>query len=247
MKEPLVILQARTGSTRLPGKVLKELNSVPMIMWQVKRINQSGIGHLVVATTDSPSDDQLVDVLHSYDVDFIRGPIQDVAQRFNIALLKYAPQDFIRLTADCPLFMPEIMVSMWTYYQKSECEYLSNTFPPSFPDGLDIEIIKTSAFLKLLKKNLTEMEKEHVTLGLYRRPHEFKVVNYENSRDLSNLRWTVDYEDDFEYIKEIYSHFQGKEATFDFEDVLELIQSKLLKSKGLKSSFRNISLLDANG
>jgi spore coat polysaccharide biosynthesis protein SpsF (cytidylyltransferase family) len=238
----LAILQARMASTRLPGKVLLEINGIPSIKFQIDRIRNSKIDDLVVATSTDSSDDILVAYLNTINVEVRRGPLEDVATRFHQILDEYDPKCFLRLTADCPFVMPKLIDQMLDYFQSRDLDYLSNTTPPTFPDGLDIEVVKTSAFMRLVGSNLTDLEREHVTLGFNVGNHEFSRDNFGNHSDLSYLRWTVDYPGDLEYLRKIASFLVGREELFRFEDILQILENHpgIVNARG--SNFRNIAL-----
>lgn len=217
----LAILQARMSSTRLPGKVMMPLNGIPMIGRQILRIKRaSKIDRLVVATSELSSDDLLVDYLNSKGIETFRGNLQNVYSRFVGVTDLYHYQNLIRLTADCPLAMPEIIDEMINVFQNKSIDYLSNSLERSFPNGLDVEIFTRDALLRLGQLNLNPSELEHVTLGFHHRKDIFKVQNFPNSRDYSSERWCVDYPEDFEFIKRIYSYFSGREDRFTFGEVL---------------------------
>ena len=230
------------ASTRLPGKVLLEINGIPSIKFQIDRIHISKIDDLVVATSTDSSDDVLVTYLKSINVEVRRGPLDDVATRFHQILDEYDPKCFLRLTADCPFVMPKLIDQMLDYFQSKDLDYLSNTTPPTFPDGLDIEVVKTSAFMRLGGSNLTDLEREHVTLGFNAGNHEFSRDNFESHSDLSYLRWTVDYREDLEYLRKIATFLVGREKNFMFEDILEILENhpEIINHRG--SNFRNIAL-----
>jgi spore coat polysaccharide biosynthesis protein SpsF len=238
----LAILQARMASTRLPGKVMLEINGIPSIKFQIDRIRNSKIDDLVIATSTDSSDDILVGYLNTINVEVRRGPQEDVAARFQQILEEYGPKNFLRLTADCPFVMPQLIDQMLGYFQLRDLDYLSNTAPPTFPDGLDIEIVKTSAFMRLTGLPLTKHEREHVTLGFNTGNREFTRDNFGNHADLSYLRWTVDYPEDLQYLRKIASFLVGQEEHFVFEDILQILENhpEIVNDRG--SNFRNIAL-----
>ena len=242
MLKGLILLQARTGSTRLPNKVLLPLNHKPMIQWQIDRILSSEIAPLVVATTSDTSDDVLVDFLNSLNVETFRGSINNVFERFSDILRINQPDYFIRLTADCPLFMPDLLRKMTYEFLNGDYEYYSNTLETSFPDGLDIEIIRTEAFFRLTSIDLTEQQREHVTLGIYQNPDKFKIGNFKSDLDLSNMRWTVDYLEDYQFVCSIYEKIKGRELTFNTKDILDLLDSGVVANNSISPEFRNIAL-----
>jgi len=240
----LAILQARMSSSRLPGKVLKLINGKPMIYWQINRIlRATKISKIVVATSTDISDDQLVNYLKFLNIPFTRGSLKNVKERFDEVLRNFPSDIFVRLTADCPLVMPKLIDQMITYFNdNSELDYLSNTIVPTFPDGLDIEIVQTRAFLSLNQTRLSQIEQEHVTYGLYARQGKFNVMNYNYEKDLSEMRWTVDYEQDLAFIRRVYDNFKGNEFDFSLEDVLDFLLSNPKIKSSIDPSRRNETL-----
>ena len=221
----LVVLQARMSSTRLPGKVMTQINGHPMIYWEISRISKAKlVNKIIVAISDQSSDDILADYLDSIHQEYIRGSLDNVLSRYVKAEEIYNPSAIIRLTADCPLVMPELIDQYLEIFHKKDFEYLSNTIELSYPDGLDIEIIAPGIFKKLLEFSLSKEEKEHVTLGIYSRKDKFRTYNVSNKTNISQFRWTMDTSDDLAFVKSIYAHFESKEINFTFEDVLELVK-----------------------
>ena len=221
----LVVLQARMSSTRLPGKVMTQINGHPMIYWEISRISKAKlVNKIVVAISDQSSDDILADYLNSIHQEYMRGSLDNVLSRYVKAEEIYNPSAIIRLTADCPLVMPELIDQYLEIFHKEDLEYLSNTIELSYPDGLDIEIIAPGIFKKLLEFSLSKEEKEHVTLGIYSRKDKFRTYNVSNKTNISQFRWTMDTSDDLAFVKSIYAHFESKEINFTFEDVLKLVK-----------------------
>ena len=241
----LVILQARMSSTRLPGKVLAIINGQPMILWQIQRIKEArSIDELIVATSTDQSDDALVEFLELNGVLVHRGPIDDVYERFRQVLKRLAnSQTIVRLTADCPFTMPELIDEMVNKFESSDIDYLSNALVPTFPDGLDVEIFTRVAFTKLLELQLSPQEIEHVTLGFYQRQGEFRISNFMDSLDRSDLRWTVDYSEDLSFVRSVYSHFKGQETSFGYEDALQFLGANPQIISEVSASRRNEALL----
>jgi spore coat polysaccharide biosynthesis protein SpsF (cytidylyltransferase family) len=230
------------ASTRFPGKVMHEINNIPLIKFQIDRILSSRIDDIVVATTTDSSDDILVEYLKTINIEVRRGPQEDVATRFQQILEEYEARNFLRLTADCPFVMPKLINQMLDFFQARNLDYLTNTIPPTFPDGLDIEVVKTSAFMSLIGRNLTKREREHVTLGFNSGQHEVAKDNFRSEKDFSYLRWTVDYPEDLEYLRKIATFLVRKEAQFTFEDIIEILENhpEFVNERG--SDFRNIAL-----
>ena len=221
----LAILQARMGSSRLPGKVLREINSFPMIYWQLKRIEQSTyLDRIIVATSNDPSDDVLCNFLAKEGFNYYRGSLTNVFSRFSDLNSTFQPINIIRLTADCPLIMPRMIDDMLEEFESSQFDYFSNSVTPTFPDGLDIEIFTSYALKRLEAAELTQDELEHVTLGFLSRRNDFRIANFANDIDLANLRWTVDYDDDLRFVRDVFETFKGRELVFGTSDVLDEIK-----------------------
>ena len=240
---PLVILQARMSSKRFPGKVLQDLLGKPMIIRQISRIQSAkNIGKIVVATTRRQDDDLLASTLLENEIDIYRGATDDVISRYVKVIRKFQANTVVRLTADCPLVMPELLDSMIEDFSCNNWDYLSNTIFPTYPDGLDIEIFSAKSLITLYSMKLTDPEKEHVTLGFHNRKKEFNLHNYESNLDYSNLRWTVDYPEDLEFIRNVYSKFQDRMNMFGFDEVLDLIRENPGMQSIIPASLRNEAL-----
>ena len=221
------------------------INGEPMIYRQIERINKAtAIDELIVATSTDPSDDSLAEFLKTKGVRVFRGSHGDVLSRFLKIEMQVKPTAIIRFTGDCPLVMSELIDKMVERFYSHDVDYLSNTLEPTFPDGLDIEIIRASSLAGLDKFELTDVEREHVTLGIYSRPAEFSCENFRGTQDLSNKRWTVDYLEDLVFVRQVYGAFQGREAIFTLEDVLLFLASNPKLQSEISANRRNEQLGD---
>lgn len=244
MKNYLVILQARMSSSRLPGKVMAEINEMPMIYWQIKRIQESKlISGICVAISADPADDALFNFLVSHNIEVVRGSLDNVISRYLKVIDSHPQENFIRITGDCPLVMPKLIDEMINQFNAQHVDYMSNSIVPTFPDGLDVEIFTRVAFTKLLELQLSPQEIEHVTLGFYQRQGEFRISNFMDSLDRSDLRWTVDYSEDLSFVRSVYSHFKGQETSFGYEDALEFLGANPQIISEVSASRRNEALL----
>lgn len=223
----LAIVQARTSSSRLPGKVLKSLVGSPMILRQLERISRArALDRVVVATSDDASDDELALLLTNAGYDIARGSLEDVLARFTLALDEYQPDVVVRITADCPLISPTVIDLVVERFHASTSDYVSNTLQPTYPDGLDVEVMTAEALREVANASTDRHEREHVTLGIYRHPETFSVENVvdPSGNDNSRLRWTVDNADDFAFVSAIYEHLYPHH--FDYDDILDLLKSQ---------------------
>ena len=228
MTEIIAIVQARMGSTRLPGKVMMDLIGKPMLVHELSRISRSKqISSLVVATTTSPSDDCIIDLCEEQDWHYFRGSEPDVLDRYYHCAKKFGADIIIRLTADCPLIEPTIIdrVVGEFIHKSPNVDYVSNIIPQrTFPQGLDTEVMSFSALERSWIEDTNPALREHVTQYILRNPDKFKVAGVMNDCDVSNLRWTVDTKEDFQLVNEIYSFFGNNQ--FSWYDVLDLMDKK---------------------
>lgn len=230
-------------STRLPGKVLEPILGEPMIGRQIERLRRSALlDDLVVATSVDPSDDPLVAYLTSLDVPVVRGSLDDVLGRFISVVDEFAPDVVVRLTADCPLASPAVLDRVVAAFTASSVDYASNTLEPTWPDGVDVEVVTSDALRWVHENSDDRHEHEHVTLGVYRRPEQFRCLNVAGSLDLSALRWTVDNAEDLAFVREVYAELYPSSPEFDVEDVLELLEFRPSLSRTSADAARNAAL-----
>lgn len=211
----ICVVQARTGSTRLPGKVLQELDGVTMLEFMLRRLTSLRVDHLVVATSLLERDDAVAEIAYACHVTVVRGSEADVLDRFRSALDTYPSDHVIRLTADCPLSDPRMIEAVLAHHIATNADYTSNVLPRSFPKGLDVEVCRSSALRVAAAEAVDVVEREHVTPFLYRRPERFALANWSSGLDLGNERWTVDTPDDMEFIREVVSRVGDRHATWE--------------------------------
>jgi spore coat polysaccharide biosynthesis protein SpsF len=200
MEGIVLILQARMGSTRLPGKVLKNLLGKPMIAWQIESLKNLNLP-IVIATTDKKQDDGIEEMAKQNGVLLVRGSEDNVFDRFKNVSEKFPAKNYVRITGDCPLISPLVIREVLSLHIQSNSDYSSNTLIRSFPDGLDTEVFTSDAFLKLNEMRLTKYQQEHVTAGFYQNPKKFSLTNLSEMRDLGDWRWTIDYPSDFGWLE----------------------------------------------
>ena len=240
MKSNILVLQARCGSKRLPGKVLKEIDGKPLIGYQIERILQSKfLQDLVVAIPLGKEDDVLYSYLKKVGVRVYRGEEINVFSRFKGAISSSSAEIIVRSTADCPLFMSTLLDEMLLEFENANVDYMSNSLVPSFPDGLDIEIFKRASFELLGMQELSVTQKEHVTLGFYDGTFDFRIKNHENRQDLSRERWTVDYQEDFDFVSHVFSTL-GEDV--GLEELVNYLRAHPEQSNKRSHKFRNIAL-----
>lgn len=221
------LIQARMSSSRFPGKVIQELQSKPMILGQIERVLKScSIDNVYVLTSTDSSDDVLCDILLDAGIRVFRGNLLNVNTRF-LDFLENNPdcEVFIRLTADCPLSCSDIIDRSVTILKENNLDYVSNTLFPTFPDGMDVEVVRRDAFLVSTESNLTKYQEEHVTPFLYQNPQIFKLGNIVNIVNLSKFRCTVDTKNDFLAIVDLLKVNPGLSADSKFSTLESAIRS----------------------
>lgn len=217
----VAIVQARVGSTRLPNKVMKPIGGKPMIELLLRRLACSReIDEIVVATSVDSRNMPLVEHVLGLGYQCIQGSENDVLDRYIQAGRATGAEIAVRITGDCPLLDPELVDACIRAFRKGGGDYLSNAAPPSFPDGLDIEVFRFDSLEQAARETLRPFDREHVTPYL-RESGKFKNDSLTNDQDLSGLRWTVDEPADFEVISGVFDHF-SPDIYFTWRDVLAL-------------------------
>lgn len=220
----LAIVQARVSSSRLPGKVLLPILDKPMLQLHLERLSRLNLAdELIVATSDEVSDDPLAGLCYKLDVPCFRGSLEDVLDRFYRAAKEYKPAHVVRLTGDCPLADPDLIDNIVKHHLAGGYDYTSNTIKPTYPDGLDAEVVRFECLEAAWREAELPSQREHVTPYIWSQPDRFKLANYENNEDLSDLRWTVDEPEDYELIRTIYRELYQVKPDFDRYDVFDLL------------------------
>jgi spore coat polysaccharide biosynthesis protein SpsF len=203
----VAVIQARMGSTRLPGKVLLPLAGVPVIDHVIARLHAADVfDEVVVATSTLPGDDVLAGHVEQGGVRVFRGSEQDVLSRYLLAARVTGATHMMRITADCPLVDPLLMQRMvGTVKASAEAiDLLTNARIRTYPRGLDAELVRTDALLRA-DRNADQEDREHVTRYLYRRPEGFRIEDVLGPEDMSDLRWTLDEEPDYRLLSAIFA------------------------------------------
>ena len=220
----LGVLQARMSSTRLPGKVMRDLRGRPMIDRQIERLRRAEtLDRLVVATSDDPSDDPLAEHLQAEGVGVFRGPLADVLARFAGATDRFGPAEHVvRLTADCPLTDWRVLDLVVRRHFEHGNDYTSNDLIRTFPHGLDVEIVRAEVLALADREATLPAEREHVTPFVYNRPDRFRLGCVTQAVDRSAERWTVDTANDFAFVRRVNERLYPATPVFTSEDILAL-------------------------
>lgn len=218
----VAIVQARMGSTRLPGKVLMPIAGTPLVQRVIERVAAAKqVDQIVVATTDDSSDDDLAAFLKGLGIAKVfRGARDDVLDRYFQCAAQFGADIVVRITADDPLKDPEV-IDLATSVLRSVAtlDYVSNTLAPSFPEGLDVEVFRFGALSRAWNEAKLESEREHVTPFIWKHPELFSVRNVSYQRNLSSWRWTVDKPEDVLFMTEVFNRFSGQPLV-SFRDII---------------------------
>lgn len=219
------VVQARMGSTRLPGKTLADVAGRPMLGRLVERAARiPAVQGVVIATTDRSADRAIVDFAEREGLPVATGSETDVLDRVYRAARRHGVEVVVRVTPDCPLLDPDVSGLVLARYLAAAgtLDYASNTQPPTFPDGLDTEVIGIGALERAWREAALPSEREHVTPYIWKHPDRFRLAAVTGTPDLSALRWTVDEPADLAFVRAVYARL-GADVPFGMEDVLALL------------------------
>jgi spore coat polysaccharide biosynthesis protein SpsF len=221
----VAIIQARMGSTRLPGKVLLDIFGQTMLSRVVNRVRQAAsLDEVIVATSDANSDDKIEQACRELHVNVFRGNEADVLDRFYQASLFCKADVIVRITADCPLIEPTIIDEVVSAFLGSNVDYASNVLVRTYPRGLDVEVMNFSALATAWQKADKAYQRAHVTPYFYENANFFNLLSITGSLDYSCYRWTVDTDEDMQFIRRVYRAL-GRDD-FDWLDVIELCKKE---------------------
>ena len=226
----VTVIQARLGSTRLPGKVLMPILDKPLLWQMVERVKRATLaGTIVIATTTESSDDIIEEFCQAEGLPCYRGSKDDLLDRHYQAAKLYNADAVVKIPSDCPLIDPAVIDKVLQYYLDHDFDFVSNLHPATYPDGNDVEIMRWGAIEKARNEATRTLEREHTTPYIWENPDKFKIGNvvWEAGLDYSmSHRWTIDYPEDFTFIKTVYEHLYPIKPAFDLQDILDLTHQK---------------------
>jgi len=239
----LCVIQARTGSTRLPEKVLLKINGVPLLEYEIKRIKQAKrLDKIVVATTNNENDERIKELCDRLEIDCFRGSENDVLDRYYQCSLQYPEyKNIVRITGDCPLIDPGVIDEVASLFETEEYDYASNVIKETFPDGMDVEIFSRHALAEAANKANLASEREHVTLYM-RNQKKFRQKNLSGKRNLGHFRLTVDNPEDLAVIEFLIKNSKLTDGYSHYISLLEknpaimLQNTHLRRNEGLQKS-----------
>lgn len=220
------IVQARMGSTRLPGKVMLPVDeSNPVILYVIKQLQQSKLcNQIIIATTIQSEDEKIVEFAEKKSIAYFRGSIEDCLDRYYQCAKKFGLSTIIRITCDNPLIDPMLVDDAIELFRSGNYDYVTNCKPRTFPQGTEVEIFSFEALEKAWKNAKKLSEREHVTPYFYNNPDKFSIFNIKNKEDISDLRWTVDRKEDLEFVRVVVSKI--KNSPILMTDILQLIKNE---------------------
>jgi spore coat polysaccharide biosynthesis protein SpsF len=218
------------GSSRLPGKVLKEICGKPMLVHQVMRVRRAAtIGQVVVATTFNPEDDQIAQVCRDFSIPYFRGNPHDVLDRYYRTAGLFHAQTIVRLTGDCPVIDPKMIDWTVQSYFEAKVDFAANRLPPPWnrttPIGMDTEVVSFDNLALAWCEAEKKHEREHVMPYFYQQEGRFKVLLLQHEPDLSHYRLTVDTPEDLDLIRQIFKYF-GCSNEFSLDDMIALLEQR---------------------
>lgn len=220
----VAVIQARMGSTRLPGKVLLPLEDRSVLEWVITRVSASSlVDDVVVATTISPDDLEIVKLCATIGVRVYCGSEDNVLDRYYQAGRLLTADHVLRITADCPLIDPKVIDDVVSTHLESDADFTCNTITVSYPDGLDTEIFKFKALKDSWEGATLKTEFEHVTPFVKSRPEMYRLINISYKEDLSNKRWTLDNAEDYEFLKIVFNNVYYGNPLFNMQDILTFL------------------------
>ena len=225
MKKVVAIIQARMGSTRLPGKVMKEIVGKPMLWHVINRVKHTKeLDDIVIATTNIKEDTQILELASKIGVKTYAGSENDVLDRYYQAAIISKADVIVRITADCPLADSNVIDKVVKYYLNNDFDYVSTSIKPTYPDGIDVEIFSFASLEKAWDEAKLSSEREHVTPYIWKNPNIFGIGNFSNDQDISHMRWSVDEQRDLEFVRDIYNKLYKESEMFYMEDILNLLK-----------------------
>jgi len=229
--DKITIVQARMSSSRLPEKVMKTILGKTVLELQLERMSKSkNCGKIIVATSINPKDDIIEQFCIDKGYEIFRGDENDLLDRHYQCAVKYRAKIVAKIPSDCPLIDPEIIDLVFDFYNENNFDFVSNLHPASYPDGNDVEIFSFQALEKAHKEATRLLEREHTTPYFWENPNKFSLGNFiwPIGKDYSmSHRFTIDYPEDFEFIKTVYESLYPRNPNFTVMDILNLLESNL--------------------
>lgn len=243
----IAFIQARIGSTRLPGKVLLDLAGKPVLQRVLERVARARVDQVLLLTTELPEDTPLAVAAKSWGVPVFRGSEQDVLDRFYQAAQAWQPQRIVRITADCPVMDPAVINAVLDAQQQTGVDYCSNCLEETYPDGEDVEVFSRQALEQAWRAATLPSEREHVTPYIRNHPERFRQHGVRAEQDWGGKRWTLDNPEDYVFLQALYTALLGDNEFFGMTETLaylarhpelEALNGQIARNEGYLKSLR---------
>jgi len=227
-----MVIQARRSSTRMHDKIMYPLSGKPLLIRMFERVRSSKIKkEIVVATTTDIDDDKVVEICKENNINYFRGHPTDLLDRHYKAGLEFNADVVVKIPSDCPLICPNVIDEVLNFYldHRNEYDFVSNLHPATFPDGNDVEIMPINILETAWKEADKDYEREHTTPFIRERPDRFRTGNVEWETGLNfadTHRFTIDYKEDYEFIKKVYDELYNENNNFTLCDIMKLLDNK---------------------
>jgi spore coat polysaccharide biosynthesis protein SpsF (cytidylyltransferase family) len=234
----VAMIVARTGSTRVPEKALLDIEGAPVIAHIIRIATHiKGVDSVCLATTTEAGDDRLAGVAKAAGIDVFRGDPERVLDRLHGAAVATGARTVVYVGGDCPLLDPSVISRAIDRFRDLSCDYLSNYDPPSFPNGLDVNVISSAALARAYEAALAPSQRVHAFSYLTFHPHEFRIANFDNDVDLSTHHWAIDDPGDIDFVRKVYHLLYPSRPTIHMGDVLDLLE----RDVDLRQSHRRLA------
>jgi len=221
----VIIVQARMTSTRLPGKVLKEVLGKPLLEYQIERLRRVKLAdEFVIATTVNETDLPIVRLCEKLNIAYFRGSEEDVLSRYYHCAKESGGEVIVRITSDCPIIDPQVIDKTIHYYTTHRQDYVSNSLERTYPRGMDTEVFSYKCLSEAFHEAVDKPEREHVTPFIYRRPERYRLANVSYMKSCGDYRWTVDTNEDYELIRLMIEELYPGNPNFSLEDALDAVE-----------------------
>ncbi|MDD5431174.1 MAG: glycosyltransferase family protein [Candidatus Pacebacteria bacterium] len=222
----VTVIQSRMNSRRLPGKALLDLRGTSALQRVLERIKPSKyVQEIYLATTADPSDDILEQWAAKNGIKCYRGSTTDVLSSYYQIIKKTGADGVVRITGDCPLIDYEIIDKVFEAFLAGDCDCATNTTPPTFPDGLDVEIFSSKAIEKSQQEAKSDFEKEHINVYIYQNPGIFKIKNVTNEENLSAYRLTLDTPEDKKLLESLIGECEKSGKYCHLKEIAEILKN----------------------
>jgi len=228
----ITVIQSRMGSTRLPGKVMMPLAGKPLLYRMHERVAASELsGNIIIATTKEETDVPIIELCEENNLNYYRGHSTDLLERHYKAAKIFNADVVVKIPSDCPLIDPNIIDKVIKYCIKNfpKYDFVSNLHPATYPDGNDVEVMTMKAIEDAGQNAKLPLEREHTTPFLWENPDKFRIGNviWETGLDFSMThRFTIDYKEDYDFIKTVYDELYSENNMFKLDDILNLLDDK---------------------